>query len=319
MATDVQLAQWSNWLIYASMLVWVLAFVSFAVSFASVRASRPARREAVPVGVGAVSDEVRHITADAAPIGQRSGGIAMSLSWLATVLLAGGVAARGLSVGRWPLGNMYEFSISTGLALAAVYLVLSLRHDIQWLGVLVSSFVLLDLGLAVTVLYTESAPLVPALDSYWLVIHVSAAVISGGAFSVGAALTILFLIADRAERRGVTTGLSSAVARRLPPAARLDLLAYRVHAFVFPLWTFAVIAGAIWAEAAWSRYWAWDPKETWAFITWVGYAAYLHARATAGWKGRRAAVISLIAFATFLFNYFAVNLLFEGLHSYSGV
>jgi cytochrome c-type biogenesis protein CcsB len=328
MAWERELAAWSNWATYASMLVWSLAFISFAVSFATVRASRPARRELADVTTAAGSVQSSATVglldqsdddAQDVPIGVRSANIAMSLSWLATLLLAVGLVLRGIAVQRWPLGNMYEFSLASGLALALAFLVLALRHDLRWLGVLVSAFVLLVLGLAVTVLYTESAPLVPALDSYWLVIHVSAAVISGGAFSVGAALAICYLFAERAERLGASAGLSTAVARRLPPASRLDLLSYRVHAFVFPLWTFAIIAGAIWAEAAWSRYWGWDPKETWAFITWVCYAGYLHARATAGWKGRRAAVIALVAFGTFLFNYFGVNMLFGGLHSYSGL
>jgi cytochrome c-type biogenesis protein CcsB len=175
--------------------------------------------------------------------------------------------------------------------------------------------VLLTLGLAVTVLYTDAEQLQPALQSYWLVIHVVAAVTSAGTFTVGAAINVLYLLRDRAERRG-QAGVG--VARRLPAAAELDRLAYRVHAFVFPLWTFAVIAGAIWAENAWGRYWGWDPKETWAFITWVVYAAYLHARATAGWKGRRAAAIALAGFGCFLFNYFVINLVITGLHSYAG-
>jgi cytochrome c-type biogenesis protein CcsB len=174
--------------------------------------------------------------------------------------------------------------------------------------------VLLTMGLAVTVLYTDAEQLQPALQSYWLVIHVVAAVTSAGVFTVGAAISLLFLVVDRAERRGET----NRVTERLPSAATLDRLAYRVHAFVFPLWTFAVIAGAIWAESAWGRYWGWDPKETWAFITWVVYAAYLHARATAGWKGRRAAAIALTGFGCFLFNYFVINLVVTGLHSYAG-
>jgi cytochrome c-type biogenesis protein CcsB len=176
--------------------------------------------------------------------------------------------------------------------------------------------VLLTLGVAVTLLYTESAQLVPALKSWWLVIHVSAAAISGGAFTLSAGLIGAYLIRQRAEDRGTTDrGLAS----RLPDAQRLDALSYRTIAFVFPLWTFAVIAGAIWAENAWGRYWGWDPKETWAFITWVVYAGYLHARSTAGWKGRKAAVIGLIGFVTFMINYFGVNFFASGLHSYSGV
>lgn len=323
--SDFDWAEWSNLLVYASMLVWTLAFISFALSFSSGRVTSSERRDAL-VGAGAPIPETVTLTdADLDVREQRASrqaNIGMSLTWLATVLLLGGIIARGLSVHRWPLGNMYEFSIAAGFGVAAVYLVLARRHDLRWLGVAVAASVLLDLGLAVTVLYTESAPLVPALDSYWLIIHVGAAVISGGAFSVGAAMTGLYLIVDRAERSaaaGKTGGFAQAIAARVPSSHRIDLIAYRVHAFVFPLWTFAVIAGAIWAEAAWSRYWGWDPKETWAFITWIAYAAYLHARVTAGWRGRKAAVIALIGFAAFLFNYFGVNLLLPGLHSYAGL
>jgi cytochrome c-type biogenesis protein CcsB len=209
---------------------------------------------------------------------------------------------------------MYEFSTASALAVTGVFLFLLTRVDVRWLGIFVVFPVLLTLGLAVTVLYTESGPLVPALDSYWLVIHVIAAVVAGGAFTVGAGLSLLYLLREPAERRAVRGW-----GPRLPAAATLDRLAYRVHVFAFPIWTFAVIAGAIWAENAWGRYWGWDPKEVWAFITWVVYAAYLHARATAGWHGRGSAVIALVGFATFLFNYFGVNMWITGLHSYAGL
>jgi cytochrome c-type biogenesis protein CcsB len=213
---------------------------------------------------------------------------------------------------------MYEYSLSSALAITGVFLVVSVWRDVRWLGLLVTAASLLTLGIAVLLLYNDSPQLVPALKSYWLVIHVAAAIISGGAFTVGAAATVLFLIADRAQRVP-DARISRAIAARLPSADSLDTLAYRVNAFVFPLWTFAVIAGAIWAEDAWGRYWGWDPKETWAFITWLVYAAYLHARATAGWRGRRAAIIGLIGFACFLINFFGVNLFASGLHSYAGV
>jgi len=199
---------------------------------------------------------------------------------------------------------------------AVAYLVLSIRHDVRWLGIFVSGAVLLTLGLAVTVLYTDSAELVPALKSWWLVIHVSAAIICAGGFTLAALLSGAYLIRDRADRKAGPRGWLSS---RLPSADSLDRMAFRIVAFTFPLWTFAVIAGAIWAENAWGRYWGWDPKETWAFITWVVYAGYLHARATSGWKGRRAAYIALVGFVTFLFNYFGVNLFLPGLHSYAGV
>jgi cytochrome c-type biogenesis protein CcsB len=252
---------------------------------------------------------------DRADRADRAGRIGLTLTTLAFALHLAGVVCRGLAVHRVPWGNMYEFSTATALAATGVFLVLTRRYDVRWLGVFVVTPVLLTLGLAVTVLYTDAEQLQPALQSYWLVIHVVAAVTSAGTFTVGAAINGLFLVRDRAERRGrADVGLS----RRLPTAVVLDRLAYRVHAFVFPLWTFAVIAGAIWAENAWGRYWGWDPKETWAFITWVVYAAYLHARATAGWKGRRAAAIALTGFGCFLFNYFVINLVITGLHSYAG-
>ncbi len=255
---------------------------------------------------------------DALPPGRRAANIAMSLTWLAFGLLVAGLIARGVWAGRAPWGNMYEYSLASAAAMTGVFLAVSVRRDVRWLGLLVTMASLVTLGVAVLLLYNDSPQLVPALKSYWLVIHVSAAIISGGAFTVGAAATVLYLVADRAERNPEAR-VAGAIAARVPDSRTLDTLAYRVNAFVFPLWTFAVIAGAIWAEDAWGRYWGWDPKETWAFITWVVYAAYLHARATAGWKGRRAAVIALIGFACFLINFFGVNLFAGGLHSYAGV
>jgi cytochrome c-type biogenesis protein CcsB len=254
--------------------------------------------------------------------GRRAGNIGMSLTWLGTLLLGLGILFRGLSAGRVPIGNMYEFSLAAGFAVSLTYCLMSISRDLRWLGLFISIPVLLDLGLALTVLYTESAQLVPALNSYWLAIHVSAAVVCIGAFTIGAALSGLYLVAQAAEDRvatGKEPGRSSAFAQRIPSADRLDLMSYRIHAFMFPIWTFAVIAGAIWAEAAWGRYWGWDPKETWAFITWVIYAAYLHARATAGWRGKKAAYVALAGYATILFNYFVVNIFVQGLHSYSGL
>jgi cytochrome c-type biogenesis protein CcsB len=192
--------------------------------------------------------------------------------------------------------------------------------------------VVLYLGLAGTVLYTKVGPLVPALNSYWIKIHVVAAITASGAFLVSGVVTVLYLLKDRWERRtavGLGPGTAAAMEFErnrggglvgwLPAAENLDRLAYRIIAFAFPVWTFAVIAGAIWAEQAWSRYWGWDPKETWSFITWLAYAAYLHARATAGWRGRRAAVLSLVGVGCLMVDYYVVNTVITGLHSYAGV
>jgi len=215
-----------------------------------------------------------------------------------------------------PWGNMYEFSISSAWGVLVVFLALSLRRDLRWLGLFVVIPALLTLGLAVTVLYTEAAQLVPALKSYWLVIHVSAAIICAGAFTVAASTAGLSLVQSRMESRGRSfSGPMSA----MPSAERLRTFTSRIIAFSFPLWTFSVIAGAIWAENAWGRYWGWDPKETWAFITWVVYAAYLHARSTAGWRGDRASWIAILGLVTFLINYFGVNIFVNSLHSYAGV
>ena len=308
------LAEASDRLVYAAIGVYALAMLALSAEWAfSSRRFVSARVEERAM-VGAGGPEVSAISEAPAvrDRAERFGRVGLSLATLGFLLHLAGMAARGLAVDRVPWGNMYEFSASSALAAMGVYLALTRKYDIRWLGVFIVTPVLLTLGLAVTVLYTDAQQLQPALQSYWLVIHVIAAVISGGLFTVGAVLSILYLIRERAER------LQPESPSRLPSAESLDRLAYRVHAFVFPLWTFAVIAGAIWAENAWGRYWGWDPKETWAFITFVVYAAYLHARATAGWKGRRAAAIALLGFGCFLFNYFVINLVVTGLHSYAG-
>jgi cytochrome c-type biogenesis protein CcsB len=251
----------------------------------------------------------------------RFGRIGLSLTTLGVLVHAVGVVSRGLAAHRVPWGSMYEFSITGSLAAAVAYVFLVRRYDVRWLGLLVTGCLTTVLGLAVVVLYRPVGPLVPALHSYWLLIHVSAAATAGGAYTIGALASVLYLLRSRLELKAMA---DPAMPRkgflwRTPPAEAIDRLAYRVHAFAFPLWTFAVMAGAIWAQYAWGRYWGWDPKEVWAFITWVVYAAYLHARATAGWRGKAAAYVALLGFATFLFNFVGINLFGTGLHSYSGM
>ena len=246
---------------------------------------------------------------------ERAARIATAMMVLGFLLLLVGVIARGISNGHVPWGNMYEFSITGALAFTGAYLIALRKHDLRWLGLFISISVLLTLGTAITLLYRDSAPLVPALKSTWLVIHVIAAIISGGVFLLSNVIAGAYLYLDAMEKRGGRKPW----AKRLPDLEVLDQLSYRLVAFVFPLWTFSVIAGAIWAESAWGRYWGWDPKETWAFITWVAYAAYLHARVTIGWRGRRAAWLCLFAGSTFLFNYVYVNVWGTGKHTYSGL
>ncbi len=328
-ALSAQLAALSNNLVYAAMAAYTVALLALAAQLAATRtvpgeAPRPVR-EPVSVSVGSsrrdggsspkVLDPAPALPA-ASSRAERLARIGRSVLVLATLLLAGGVVARGLAAGRTPWGNMYEFSITGALVAALAYLLLRRRYPLDAVGVWLVAVVLLTLGLAVTVLYVPVGPLLPALRSYWLVIHVFAAIVSAGVFTVAMVLSALQIVAERAERTG--RPLRGYLAT-LPAAGRLDALAYRVTAFGFPVWSFAVVAGAIWAEVSWGRYWGWDPKEVWALVTWLVYAAYLHARTTAGWRGRRASVVALVGYATLLFNFFGVNLFFAGLHAYGGV
>jgi len=288
----------SNYLVYSAMAVYAISFIAHAIETAwAVK---------VPADKSTTLDYKST---------EKVARIATAMMILGFLLLFAGVIARGISAGRVPWGNMYEFSITGALAFSGAYLVALRKYDLRWLGLLVSVSVLLTIGTAITVLYVPSAALVPALKSEWLVIHVSAAIISGGVFLLSNVIAAAYLYLDRVEQNGERPQW----AKRLPDLETLDQLSYRLVAFVFPLWTFSVIAGAIWAESAWGRYWGWDPKETWAFITWVAYAAYLHARVTIGWRGRRAAWLCLFAGSTFLFNYIYVNIWGTGKHTYSGL
>lgn len=265
------------------------------------------------------------------------------------------VVTRGLAADRVPWGNMYEYSSMLALlVVVGALVVVEGVYGVRSLTGFALMFSVLTMAVAVSFLYVGPGPLVPALNSYWIKIHVQAAIWGSSLFALGGIATLAYLVVDRSERRklaalttktpppimGGSIDLGDAdaraaaapvdlvsdpaddgrvVARRrlLPSAAGLDRLAYRLIALAFPIWTFAVIAGAIWAQEAWGRYWGWDPKETWSFITWVIFAGYLHARATSGWKGRRAAVIALVGFASLLVTYYAVNLFIVGLHSYA--
>lgn len=296
----------SNYFIYSAMGVFALSFLAHAFETAwAVRTPQQSERTE-----GSLKIKTLDYTRT-----ERAARIATALMILGFLLLLGGVIARGISAKHVPWSNMYEFSITGALAFTGAYLAALRKHDLRWLGLFVSLSVLLSLGTAITLLYRDSAPLVPALKSTWLVIHVVTAIISGGIFLLSNVIAGAFLYLDAMESRGER----KAWAKRLPNLETLDQLSYRLVAFVFPLWTFSVIAGAIWAESAWGRYWGWDPKETWAFITWVAYAAYLHARVTIGWRGKRAAWLCLFAGSTFLFNYVYVNVWGTGKHTYSGL
>ncbi|GAA3717985.1 hypothetical protein GCM10022204_42390 [Microlunatus aurantiacus] len=336
----MNLEYYSSAALVTSVVVYLLAMTAHAAEWAAARkapaeeqvearelvgaGSRSSSRGAGASGAGAKGAGADGVETSAeAAVEQRMaemkvelwGRIGVALTVVGFLCSILGTALRGIGAGRPPWGNMFEFTITAMVLIVAVYLVMVWRTGARWLGLPVTLLAAVGNGLAVTVFYVAVAPLVPALHSVWFVIHICAAAVSGAAFNVGGLLTVLFLIRQRVEKRGTVGGYLS----RIPTARKLDLYAYRFMAFAFPLWTFTVAAGAIWAEYAWGRYWGWDPKETWALVTWVVYACYLHARSTAGWRGTRAAVIALIGVASFWFNFVGINLLVSGLHSYAGV
>ncbi len=298
------LAEYSDYAFRSALAVYLLSMALYAAEFAAGRTAPRVDLELVGVGgdpQAPTSSRSTHEVAAPRSRADRFGRMAVALTILGVLLHAGSVLARGLAAQRWPWGNMYEFSSTICLVAVGAWLFLLRRHEgrqLRQMGLFVLLPVALLMFVGGTVLYAEAAPVVPALQSYWLAVHVSTISLASGMLLVAGVASAMFL-------------------RR--PSELLDRVAYRVTVVAFPIYTFAVIAGAIWAEAAWGRFWGWDPKETVAFVAWVAYAAYLHARATAGWRTRRAAWINIAGFAVVIFNLFFVNLVTAGLHSYAGV
>jgi cytochrome c-type biogenesis protein CcsB len=228
-----------------------------------------------------------------------------------TLVLAVGVVMRGIAAGRVPWANMYEFSISSALLILLVYLTSLKIKDVRFIATFVTGFVLVTLFAAVSLFYVEVKTLMPALQSYWLVIHVVVAILATSFFAIAAGLHIAYLVKS--------SNLAKRLMELFPALEQLERLAYRFNVVGFVLWSFTLIAGAIWAERAWHRYWGWDTKEVWTFIIWTLYAGYLHAMATRGWNGKRAAWLGLVAFLAIIFNFTIVNQFFKGLHVYSGL
>ena len=253
-----------------------------------------------------------------------SGSLGMSLSWLGALLLLASMALRGLAVSRVPVANLFEFAVAGATATLLTYLVLAQRRPLRWLGIFVVTPVLSVIGLALVAWYVPAAELAPALQSYWIAIHVPIAILSIGIFTVAFCVLVVQLGVERREQRRAA-GEALAASRlgtlldSVPSAERLDRIAYSLHVAAFPLWTFTIIAGAIWGQKAWGTYWSWDPKEVWSFVIWVLYAAYLHARATSGWRRRTANLIAVAGYVAILLNTTVVNFFFSGLHCYSGL
>ena len=237
--------------------------------------------------------------------------IGLSLMGLGVVVHFVGVLTRGIAASRVPWANMYEFSITGSFVVTFIYLIAVLFKDIRFIATFVSGFVVLIIGSANTLFYVQVESLMPALQDYWLVIHVSVAILATAFFMIAAALAAL-LIAKSGKKEGKFLKI-------FPEVAKLEKLSYQFNIIGFILWSFTLIAGAIWADKAWHRFWGWDTKEVWTFIIWTIYAAYLHATTTRGWEGKKAAWLTLIGFTAILFNFTIVNLFFKGLHVYSGL
>jgi len=334
--TNENLATYANLSLYSAMAVLTLSMLAYAAYLAGLLPAREARaesaegaeapeRELVAAGgaaggvtgsgptAGGASVAASDADGSGVPLrARKAGGVAQTLAILGTILLLASAALRGASVQRWPLGNMFEFGVASALFTMVVFVGWGMRRDLKWLGLFVVAPVLILLGLANTVWYTEAAELMPSLKSVWLVIHVTVATISVGLFAVGFVVALLYLAQDR-------FGADRGVLRALPTGRTLERLTYGLHIVAFPLWTFTLIAGAIWARQAWGSYWNWDPKEVWTFIIWVVYAAYLHARVTRGWRRQSATWVAVAGFVCIIVNYAVVNVYFVGQHSYSGL
>lgn len=318
-------ASLSDTLVAAAIAAYAAAFIVSAAGLALGRvvagtgalAEVRTRAAGGPLAVGELGATVSTAVADPTDGATRDRGrltaVAVALLAFGCALNIAGVISRGVAAERAPWGNMYEFGLVGAASIVVAFLVARRRFAIDRLNVGVAGLALVVLGLAVTVLYVPVDALIPVLDSYWLAIHVAAAIVAGGAFTIAAIASVALLFRRWRERRRGDVADPSGM------TAVLERASYGLVVFAFPIWTFAVIAGAVWAEAAWGRYWGWDPKETWAFITWVLYAAYLHAQATAGWRGGRAAWFGVLGYTAFLFNFVGVNIWIPGLHSYAGV
>jgi len=331
MAVNTSLAHVSDTLFTTAIATYALAMIGYAGEYAfghrgKVNATAVPQRELVgagaPVPPPPPIEQAAPVSTSRNAAASRFGRAAVVITIVGALLHLTSIAIRGAAVDEVPWSNMYEFASVVGVIAVLAFLVgMARMPQIRYLGLFVMFPVVVIMFLAGTVLYSRASPLVPALQSYWLAIHVTAAASSEGILMTSSVLTVLYLVRRRHDAlvlSGRSSRLTAAIGARLPTPATLDKVAYRLAAFAFPIYTFGIICGAIWAEAAWGRYWGWDPKETWAFIAWVVYAAYLHTRATAGLK-KWAPWVNLLGFGAMTFNFFVVNIVISGLHSYAGL
>ena len=245
---------------------------------------------------------------------ERGARLGRMLLLVGVILHAAGFALRYAVAGYTPITNLFESLSFFALAIAATFLVIEVRYNLRTLGSFVAPLAFI-FSVFAAFLPGEVAGLAPALNSYWLPIHVLLLFVGDAVFAVAFGAGIMYLLQEKQVKRKKM----GALFKRLPSLDVLDDVNYRCLTIGFPLLTMGIITGSIWAEYAWGSYWSWDPKETWSLITWLLYAALLHGRLTVGWRGRKAAILAIVGFGAVLFTFLGVNLLLPGLHSYSSL
>ena len=236
--------------------------------------------------------------------------LATKIVYVGLVFTAAALILRSVLIGGLPLNNGFEFGLCFVFVAALAYVIMEKRFSIGAIGLFVMP-ILVVLGVWLVSIDLTIEPVMPALRSYWLAVHVSSAVISYGAFAVSFAVSIAYLLKDKTGEKA-----DSRLAQSLPSLKVLDEITYKLIFIGLPFLTIMLVTGAVWAEYAWGAFWSWDPKETWALITWLVYAIYLHTRFMKGFKGKRAAWLSVLGFAAVIFTFFGVSYLLPGMHSY---
>ncbi|WP_423797234.1 cytochrome c biogenesis protein CcsA [Mycolicibacterium tusciae] len=320
MSIDTGLARFSDWAFTSSVVVLVAALLLLAVELAYNRGRKAETRELVGATVGPDSATPGVVTdMPRRPVGERVGKAGLALTYVGIGLLLACIVLRGLATARVPWGNMYEFINLTcfcGLVAAAVVLRRP-QYRALWVFVLVPVLILLTVS--GRWLYTNAAPVMPALQSYWLPIHVSVVSLGSGVFLVAGVASILFLLKMSRFGQPDADGAMARSIQRLPDAQMLDRTAYRTTIFAFRVFGFRRHLRSDLGRRGVGPLLGLGPQETVSFIAWVAYAAYLHARSTAGWRDRKAAWVNVAGFVAMVFNLFFINLVIAGLHSYAGV
>lgn len=333
MLVNTTMAEMSDLTFRTAFIVYIVALIMAFIYYGRVNSVIEVRREALAaqkanaeqkVLVGAGGPEVvekqplDNDTEARIANARKWAGMTQALIWVGVTLHLVAFVTRGLAANRFPLGNLYEYILFMTAVIMVVAAVVVQRKGWHTVWPWLLFPMVIAMFLNSTVFHMQAAPVVPALQSYWLPVHVSSVSIGASIGLVSGAFTLLYLLRMR-QPRGSEHGFFGAIARPLPDAKTLDQIAYKTAVVTLPLFGIGIVFGAIWAEVAWGRFWGWDAKETVSMITWILYAAYLHARATAGWKSTAAAWINVFAMAMTVFNMTFVNTVIAGLHSYAGL